>query len=101
DEFVGELVEPHPELRTVGVHKQRAHYDVDGCSVALTALRDDGASTRTLTVEAADPAVVTAVVDRLGLTGRRNVSVARGLKELVGVGLARPALIRVCTNSRQ
>jgi exopolyphosphatase/guanosine-5'-triphosphate,3'-diphosphate pyrophosphatase len=99
EQFVGELIEPHPDVRTVEVHKRRAHYDVDECSVELTEMRADDGTVRTLTVESPDPSLVTAVVSRLGLSGRRNVSVARGLKTLVGFDKRRHAVIDVGTNS--
>lgn len=99
DTIVAELIEPHPDLSVVEVHKERSHYDVDGCMVESTEISADDIPTRTLTVESTDPALVTRTVDRLGLTGRANVSVARGLKTLVGVGAHRLAVIDVGTNS--
>ncbi len=99
DAFVDEVIEPHPELRTVKVHKQRAHYIVDECIVELTELRADQATTRTLGVESPDPSLVSTIVGRLGFGERRNVGMARGLKALVGFGVRRLAVIDVGTNS--
>jgi exopolyphosphatase / guanosine-5'-triphosphate,3'-diphosphate pyrophosphatase len=99
DDFVDELIRPLPELRTVDVHKRRAHHLVDECVVELTEITADGAATRTLVVESPDPSEVSGVVRALGLAERRNVSVARGLKALVGFGSRRHAVIDVGTNS--
>jgi exopolyphosphatase/guanosine-5'-triphosphate,3'-diphosphate pyrophosphatase len=99
DEFVGELIRPHPDVVTVEVHKRRAHYEFQGCVVELTELTADQATTRTLSVESSDSREVATVVRRFGLSDRRNVSVARGLKALVGFGTRRYAVVDVGTNS--
>ena len=99
DELDRELVRPEPDLRGVCVHKQRAHYLVDGCMVELTELSADGAATRTIAVESPDPTLVSATIHTLRLDGRRNINVARGLKALVGFGAQRYAVIDVGTNS--
>ena len=53
----------------------------------------------TIVVEGEDPRRVIATVRRLGLGGRRNVSVARGIKAVLGVGAQRYAVIDIGTNS--
>lgn len=98
-DLVDELITPRSDVRTVAVHKRRAHYDVDGCTVELTGLAAEGISTRTLSIESPDASRVAAVVSRLDVADRRNVSVARGLKTLVGFGSRRHAVIDVGTNS--
>ena len=67
------------------VHKRRTHYEIGGCMAEITELKMDGAATRTIAVEAEDPALVTAAVHDLGLDGRPVVCMARGLKALVGL----------------
>jgi exopolyphosphatase / guanosine-5'-triphosphate,3'-diphosphate pyrophosphatase len=98
-ETVEELAASAPELRLVAVHKLRRRYLVRGCMAELTDITADGRATRTLAIEAEDPDRVTAVVRELGLTRHANVSVARGLKELVGFGGQPVAVIDVGTNS--
>jgi exopolyphosphatase/guanosine-5'-triphosphate,3'-diphosphate pyrophosphatase len=65
----------------------------------LTDVTTDHRTTRTIAVEAENPALVTATVRELGLGARRNVCMARGLKTLVGFGARRYAVIDVGTNS--
>ena len=84
---------------TVPVHKRRTHYRIAGCLAELSDVRVGERATRTIAVEGEDPARVIAAVRRLGLDGRRNVSVARGIKALLGVGTHRYAVIDVGTNS--
>jgi len=84
---------------TVPVHKRRAHYRIDGCLAELSELEVDGRVTRTIAIEGEDPRLVIATVRRLGLDGLRNVSVARGIKTMLGVGARRYAVIDIGTNS--
>jgi exopolyphosphatase/guanosine-5'-triphosphate,3'-diphosphate pyrophosphatase len=99
DSFIDELIRPHPDVRAVDVHKQRAHYVVEDCMIELTELTADRVTTRTLSVESPDPSKVSTIVGKLGLADRRNVSVARGLKALLRFGTRRHAVIDVGTNS--
>jgi len=99
DELLEEIVQPNAHLRAVEVHKSRRHYTIGGCMTELTEMRTDSGTTRTIAVESEDPALVIAAVRDLGLGSRANVSVARGLKALVGFGAKRYAVIDVGTNS--
>ncbi len=99
EQLVGEVVEPHGELRVVHVHKHREHHTVGGCMTELSELVEDGLSVRTLVVEGEDAGLVIAAVRELGLGGRRNTSMARGLKALIRFGARRFAVLDVGTNS--
>jgi len=94
-----DLVIAAPELHIVGLHKHRVRYRVDECMVELSDFDAHPQRTRTVAIESPDPALVLATVRKLGLVGRRNTNVARGLKTLVGVGGVRYAVIDVGTNS--
>ncbi|HEY1279599.1 MAG TPA: hypothetical protein VGF22_08015 [Acidimicrobiales bacterium] len=67
--------------------------------VELTEVRAGGTTTHTLALESPDPALVSATIRKFGLEGRRNVSVAPGLKTMVGFGARRYGVIDVGTNS--
>jgi exopolyphosphatase/guanosine-5'-triphosphate,3'-diphosphate pyrophosphatase len=67
--------------------------------VEMTDVSVGGASTRTVAVESPDAALVSATITMLGLQGRRNVCVARGLKTLLGLGTEMFGVIDVGTNS--
>ena len=54
-------------IRAVEVHKTRRHVTVGGCMAELTDVRGGGRSTRTIAIEAEDPARVIAAVRELGL----------------------------------
>ncbi|HEX4520810.1 MAG TPA: hypothetical protein VH063_14610 [Gaiellaceae bacterium] len=84
EQLVGELLSGHPELRAVAVHKRRAHFTIGGAMAELSDLAADGHTIRTIAIELPDPTVVIAAVRELGLAGRPNTCMARGLATLVG-----------------
>ena len=99
EEFLSLLVHPRSDLLTLDVHKRRRRSSIGGCMTELTNVLAAGEQTRTIAVESEDPARVLAVVQELGLTSHPNVSYPRGLKELLGFGARRYAVIDVGTNS--
>ena len=99
EQLVDDVVHPDGRLRAVEVHKQREHFLPGGCMAELTELTTESVATRTIAIESEDPALVSATVRDLGLAGRPNTCLARGLKELLGIATARYAVIDVGTNS--
>lgn len=99
DTFLAELVDPHPDLSAVHVHKRRVRYSVNGCMAELTALTANGVETSTIAVESEDREAVLGGVEQLGLSGHVNTSYSRGLRRLLGLAPARYAVIDIGTNS--
>ena len=97
--LVDEIVDPAPGLAAVPVHKHRRRLTVGGCMAELTDVRAGHAQTRTIAIEAEDPALVLGAVRELGLALRPNVSFPQGLAALVGLGARRFAVVDVGTNS--
>jgi len=86
DELLGEVLEPHPELRAVDTHKLRRRFTIAGCMTELSDVGAGGETTRTIAIETEDPERVIALVRELGLDSRTNTSFPRGLKQLLGFG---------------
>jgi exopolyphosphatase / guanosine-5'-triphosphate,3'-diphosphate pyrophosphatase len=99
EQLVSELVLPHPVLADVAVRKRRVHYEFGGCMAELSEVTAVLQTTRTIAVEAEDPALVLAAVGELQLAERPNVCLARGLKTMLGLEPVRFAVIDVGTNS--
>jgi exopolyphosphatase/guanosine-5'-triphosphate,3'-diphosphate pyrophosphatase len=99
DQFLDELVDPHPGLEIVQVHKRRVRYSIEGCMAELTSLTANGRDTKTIAAESEDPAAVLAAVELLGLAGHVNTSYSRGLRCLLGLSPVRYAVIDIGTNS--
>ena len=85
EQLLDEVVGPNESLTAVNVHKRRSHYEFEGCMTELSEISAHGRSTRTIAVEATDPALVSAAVRELGLNDRPNVCLARGLKTMLGL----------------
>lgn len=99
EQLVSELVLPEPALADVAVHKRRVHYEFGGCMAEVSEITAVLQTTRTIAVEAEDPALVVAAVGGLQLADRPNVCLARGLKTMLGLEPVRFAVIDVGTNS--
>jgi exopolyphosphatase / guanosine-5'-triphosphate,3'-diphosphate pyrophosphatase len=99
EQLVDELVGTRDDLRAVTTRKHRRRSVLDGCMVELTEVSAGGRSIWTVAVESPDPGLVSTTVRRLGLDGRSNTCVAKGLKSLLGWGPSRFAVIDVGTNS--
>ena len=99
DQLLEEVVPPIDTLRAVMTHKRRTHYTVGGARAEICELRTDTDATRSIAIESEDPANVMATVRSLGLEGRANVCMVRGLKVLTSFGQVRYAVIDVGTNS--
>jgi exopolyphosphatase/guanosine-5'-triphosphate,3'-diphosphate pyrophosphatase len=85
DEFLSELVEPHPDLRMVRVEKERHGFMINGCIVEIANLKFDGQPIRTVAVEMEDPAMVMRTVRELDLVVFENVNYLKALKRFVGM----------------
>jgi len=85
DEFLHDLVAPHPDLRMVAVEKERHDYAINGCIVEIANLKFDGRPIRSVAVEMEDPAAVIRTVRELGIDGFENVNYLKALKRFVGM----------------
>jgi exopolyphosphatase/guanosine-5'-triphosphate,3'-diphosphate pyrophosphatase len=99
DELKVEVIGPSKDLRAVDVHKRRQHYLVGTCMAEVSEVTTAATGERTIAVESEDPELVLRTVRDLGLEGRRNVNLPRGLKAMLGFGAKRYAVIDVGTNS--
>lgn len=99
DQFLDELVAPHPDLEIVSLRKRRVRYSIEGCMSELTSVTANGRKAKTVAAETEDPNAVLAAVERLGMSGHVNTSYSRGLRYLLGMSPVRYAVIDIGTNS--
>lgn len=85
EQFLDELIWPHPAVHQARVFKQRFHFSIDGCLVEINELLINGAAIRSLAVEAAAAAAVLAVKDTLGLQPYENVNYLLAIKRILGL----------------
>ena len=99
DQFLDELITPAEKVAAVRVHKRRVRYTIGGCTSEVTDVVADGRETRTIAIEAEDPAAVIAAVRGAGLGGHVNTPYPAGLRALIAGEPPRYAVIDVGTNS--
>ena len=99
DQFLDELIAPADDVTAVRVHKRRVRYTIGGCTSEVTDVVADGHETRTIAIEAEDPAAVIAAVRGAGLGGHVNTPYPAGLRALIANQSPRYAVIDVGTNS--
>lgn len=97
--FLAEVVRPEGAVRAVQVHKRRVRYFVGGCTSEVSDVTADARPTRTIAIEAEDPAAVIAAVRSVGLGAYVNTNYPVGLAALLDGRPPRYAVIDVGTNS--
>jgi exopolyphosphatase/guanosine-5'-triphosphate,3'-diphosphate pyrophosphatase len=98
-ELLAEVVDPHPSLFAVNVHKTRRRFRLSGCLAEVTDVDTDHGSTLSIAVESEDAAQVAEVVGALGLPIWPNLNYARQLRLMARTGVERFAVVDVGTNS--
>jgi exopolyphosphatase/guanosine-5'-triphosphate,3'-diphosphate pyrophosphatase len=92
-------IEKAGTARAVVVHKRRTRASLMGCMAEVAEVSAEGRSTRTIAVEAEDPAAVIAAIRELHLDGFVNTSYPKGLRAVIEDRPPRFAVIDVGTNS--
>lgn len=79
-QFLDEIVAPHPDLKAIQVAKVREGFMLDGTTCELVRLDVAGMELESFCVEHEDPRLVLQVLQKLGLETRPNVNYPMGLK---------------------
>lgn len=97
EQYLDEIIGPHPDLAAVSVYKQRFGFDIDGCTAELANVYINGALTRTLCLESTDPDLVLETRTRLHLDDHENVNYLLAIKRVIGMApLPVAAFYRAC-----
>jgi exopolyphosphatase/guanosine-5'-triphosphate,3'-diphosphate pyrophosphatase len=99
DQFLSEVLEPHPEVSAVPIHKKRVRYTLGGCMAEVTDLQIDGVPMRTIAIESEDPDKVIAAVNAAGMQSLVNHNFVRAMTAVLADQAARYGVIDVGTNS--
>jgi len=96
-DYLDEIIRPHPELAAVSVFKQRFGFEIDGCIAELASVFVNGASMRTACLEATDPDLVLRTRSRIHLDEYDNVNYLLAIKRVIGMApLPAGAFYRAC-----
>ena len=84
NEFVDEVVWPHPSLSAVEVVKLRVSYRLTGCLAEISDVIVAGRGMQTVAVESEDLALLHAACSRIDLQDLQNRSYPTMIKEILG-----------------
>jgi exopolyphosphatase / guanosine-5'-triphosphate,3'-diphosphate pyrophosphatase len=99
DQFLSEVLAPHPQVSAVPIHKRRVRYTLQGCMAEMTDLLVDGVPMRTIAIESEDPDEVIAAVNAAGMQNLMNHNFVRAMTGILVDRAVRYAVIDVGTNS--
>jgi len=87
EQYLDEIIYPHPRLTPVRVDKLRFGFTVNGCITEIAHLLINGAAIQTMAVELEDVGAVLKALEQLGLTEFENVNYLRAIKRIIGLAL--------------
>jgi hypothetical protein len=85
EQFLEDIMIPHPELVFARVLKRRFGYTIAGCISEIADLLINGAAIKTMAVESTDIAAVLKAKEMLGLQEYENVNYVMALKRILGL----------------
>jgi hypothetical protein len=84
DEFIA-LVNLHPSLQAVSVHKQRLSYNVNNTVCEMATILINGAKILTISSESTKIKDVKATIEEIGLVNAENVNYIQAIKRIIGM----------------
>ena len=85
DQYLNELIIPHPELSAVSVFKRRFAFTINGCITEIAQLLINGAAIQTVAVELENIDAILEAKALLGLTDYENVNYLLAIKRVIGM----------------
>lgn len=85
DQYLAEIIAPHPQLSAVSVFKRRFAFTINGCITETAQLLINGAAIQTVAVELEDVAAILKAIDILGLTEYENINYLLAIKRIIGM----------------
>ena len=85
EQYLDEIIVPHPQLTAVHVFKRRFAFTVNGCITEIAQLLINGAAIQTVAVEHTDIAAILRAKAMLGLEAYENVNYLRAIKRIIGL----------------
>jgi hypothetical protein len=85
DQYLIEVIRPHPKLSAVHVFKRRFAFTVNECITEIAEIEINGAGLQTVAVESVDIPAILKAKDMLGLNEYENVNYLRAIKRVIGM----------------
>ena len=85
-QFVEEVISIDPDITVAYVWKTRHAYTVEGCITEIAEIKVNGASIKTICIEAEDPKKVIAAKELIGINNKiENVNYPSAMKRIMGL----------------
>ncbi len=85
EQYINEIIKPHPDLAAVHIFKRRMGFTINGCIAELADVYVNGAKTMTANLESVDVDAILAAKKRVGLDGYENVNYLLAIKRVLGM----------------
>lgn len=84
-QYLDEIILPHPQLSAVNVFKRRFAFTVNGCITEIAQLLINGAAIQAVAVELEDVDAILKAMEMLGLAEYENVNYLLTIKRVIGM----------------
>lgn len=84
-QYLDEIILPHPQLSAVNVFKRRFAFTVNGCITEIAQLLINGAAIQAVAVELEDVDAILKAMEMLGLSEYENVNYLLTIKRVIGM----------------
>lgn len=85
DQYLAEVVEPHPALQAVSVLKRRFAFTINDCIAELGDIYINGARIQTANLESVDVEAILEGMKMVGLEGYENINYLMAIKRVIGM----------------
>ena len=85
DQYLDEVIRPHPRLVAASVFKRRFAFTINGCIAEAAEVEINGAGLRTVAVESVDVPAIIEAKSMLGLDEYPNINYLQAIKTVIGM----------------
>lgn len=85
EQYLAEVIEPHPGLQAVSVFKRRFAFTINDCIAELGDIYLNGARIQTANLESVDVEAILEGMKMVGLEGYENINYLMAIKRVIGM----------------
>lgn len=85
EQYLAEVIEPHPRLQAVNVYKRRFGFTINDCIAELGDVYINGAKIVTANLESVDVEAILEGMKLVGLDGYENINYLMAIKKVIGM----------------
>ena len=85
EQYLAEVIEPHPGLQAVSVFKRRFAFTINDCIAELGDIYINGARIQTANLESVDVEAILEGMKMVGLEGYENINYLMAIKRVIGM----------------